>query len=116
MADDSQSSQFDPNEHNVDEVHNHFENSDTEEVERVKALESEGQNRVTVMNWEATETEEDVEEEEEKPQPKVKRSRDSDYDPHKDPDVPSSAIANVIATELRANGSSTTLDAVRGSK
>lgn len=51
----SQNSQFDPNERNVAEVQAHLDSADVEEQERVWGLEESGKNRSTVMNYEPKE-------------------------------------------------------------
>lgn len=42
---------FDPSQKNVGDTKAHFESADDAEVERVKAIEKDGQNRPGIMNW-----------------------------------------------------------------
>jgi hypothetical protein len=136
----SPNSLFDPKDKNVSEVQEHLDASDQEERERVWAAESEGKNRPTIMNYEPADGEDEPEKpensdaegnegelsEEAKEERKEELEAESEkaaggdvpegYDPHSDPLVPSSTLADSIAVELASGEGSATLQALHDNK
>lgn len=115
----------DPAEFTADAVVEVVKSADREELNRIGNAESNGESRPTVLSAaqyrsaelgsppvDDNDNDEDTEDEVDDEDVEV----DEDYDPYKDPDVPSSAIAQVIAAELAGGEGSPTLDAVREAK
>jgi hypothetical protein len=109
---DSQSSQFNPDDHTVEEVVDYLENADADEVERVQKAEADGQDRKGISSFSASSADDSSESDNAEASTQEVDRGAKDYDHYKDPAVPSSAIAQVIAVELQS-GKSPTLDAVK---